>query len=314
MVGKVLYLGSREGLEATREVLGDVAEVVHVDATADAVRAALPTACAILDASMRVRITDVMVSAAPELRIISCATTGSDQIERRGLMARGIPVRTLKEDGDLLRNITPAAELTWALVMGLARRLVPAVAHTRAGLWVRESFPGLMLNGRRLGLVGCGRIGGWVARYGQAFGLSVVAYDPYLEVLPPGVERAWDLEGVLEQVDVLSVHVHLSDETRGLVSRVLLERCKPGMLLINTSRGAIVDEVALLDGLRSGRIGGAGLDVLDGEPDIADHPLIAYAREHDNLLITPHCGGFSPDAVRIVCRHAAQKMLGVLRD
>jgi phosphoglycerate dehydrogenase-like enzyme len=101
--------------------------------------------------------------------------------------------------------------------------------------------------------------------------------------------------------------VHLSPETTGLVTQALIDSMKPGAFLINTSRGAIVDESALLAALQSGRLGGAGLDVLEGEPETANHPLVRYAQTHDNLLITPHVGGFSPDAVRVVCAHAAGK-------
>jgi D-3-phosphoglycerate dehydrogenase len=219
-------------------------------------------------------------------------------------------LRTLKEDPQLLRNITPAAELSWALLMACARRLKGAFAHVDQGLWVREEFPGIMLNGRVLGLIGCGRIGGWMARYAQAFGMQVVAHDPHQFELPAGVTRR-PLAALLQEADFVSVHVHLSDETRGLLSRELLEACKPGLIVINTSRGAIVDERALLDGLRSGRIGAVGVDVLDGEPEISAHPLVEYARQHENMLITPHCGGFSPDAVRVVCEHAARKILEV---
>jgi len=147
-----------------------------------------------------------------------------------------------------------------------------------------------------------------MARYAQAFGMTVLGFDPYQDTMPAGVESA-PLRDLIAASDFVSVHVHLSDETRGLVSRDLLEAAKPGLILINTSRGAIVDEAALLDGLESGRLGGAGLDVLDGEPDTADHPLITYSQSHDNLLITPHCGGFSPDAVRLVCARAAQKIV-----
>jgi D-3-phosphoglycerate dehydrogenase len=168
-----------------------------------------------------------------------------------------------------------------------------------------------MLNGRTLGLIGCGRIGGWMSRYATAFGMRVLAYDPHAASLPEGVSRA-TLDGLMAECDVVSIHVHLSDETRGLVSRSLLESAKRGMILINTSRGAVVDEAALLDGLRSGRIGAAGLDVIAGEPDIANDPLVAYARSNSNLLITPHCGGFSPDAVRVVCRRAAEKIATAL--
>jgi D-3-phosphoglycerate dehydrogenase len=147
-----------------------------------------------------------------------------------------------------------------------------------------------------------------MARYAQAFGMSVVGYDPYQDTLPDGVERV-TLAEMFGQCDFVSVHVHLSDETRGLISRELLEAAKIGLVLINTSRGAIVDEAALVHGLASGRISGAGLDVLDGEPDTANHPLVLYSQTHDNLLITPHCGGFSPDAVRLVCARAGQKIM-----
>ena len=107
--------------------------------------------------------------------------------------------------------------------------------------------------------------------------------------------------------------MHLSDATRGLISADVFDRMKPGAIFINTSRGAVADEAALLKGLESGRLAAAGLDVLEGEPDIETHPLLKYARAHDNLLITPHCGGYSPDAVRLVCRRAAEKVVERLR-
>jgi phosphoglycerate dehydrogenase-like enzyme len=242
----------------------------------------------------------------------SCATTGADHIARDSAQAKGIAIHTLREDADLLANLTPAAELSWALLMAVARSLPAAVAHTRAGLWRREDFPGTMVQGRTLGLVGVGRIGGWMARYAQAFGMSVLGYDPYQDTLSDGVKPA-TMEDLFGASDFVSVHVHLSDETRGLVNRALLESAKPGQILINTSRGAIVDEAALLDGLKSGRLGGAGLDVLDGEPDTVNHPLVVYSQSHENVLITPHCGGLSPDAVRLVCARAGQKIMGNLR-
>ena len=307
---RIVYVGAPEGFDSLREVAGE-AECVHAEAEPATLAAALADADALLDASMKVRITDKMITAAPKLRIVSCATTGSDHIARAELDRRGAPVRTLREDGELLRNITPAAELSFGLVLACARKLVPAVAHTRQGEWVREDFPGLMLNGRTLGLVGCGRIGQWMARYGAAFGMRCLGHDPHVDPWPDTIERT-PLEDLVTQADVISVHVHLSDETRGLLSPDLLAKAKPGVIVINTSRGGIVDETALLAGLESGRIGAAGLDVLEGEPDIAAHPLVQYAKTHDNLLITPHCGGFSPDAVRVVCRRAAEKIVAHL--
>jgi D-3-phosphoglycerate dehydrogenase len=252
-----------------------------------------------------------MIKAAPNLQVISCATTGSDHISRDEVAARGINVHTLREDGELLLGITPAAELSWALVLACARRLPAAAAHTRAGQWVREEFPGTMVNGRTLGLIGCGRLGQWMSRYGAAFGMRVLGHDPHLEIWPQGIEQV-TLAELVAQSDVISVHVHLSAETTGLLSADLLANIKPGAIVVNTSRGAIIDEAALLAGLECGRIGAAGLDVLDGEPEIGQHPLVLYSRGHDNLIITPHIGGFSPDAVRVVCRRAAEKIMANL--
>ena len=247
------------------------------------------------------------------MRIISCATTGSDHIAQAEAASRGIEIRTLREDPELLRGLTPAAELSWALVMACARRLVPAVAHVRDGKWQREQFPGTMLRGRTLGVVGCGRIGQWMARYATAFGMHVVGCDPHVDPWPETIERCATVLEVADRADVLSVHVHLTDATRGLISAEAFERMKPGSIFINTSRGAVADESALLKALETGRLAAAGLDVLEGEPEIEDHPLLRYARAHDNLLITPHCGGYSPDAVRLVCRRAAEKVVERIR-
>ncbi len=307
---RVIYLGAEEGFEATRDALAGSADVVHVKAEPGEVAAALRDADGVLDASMKVKLTPEMLAAASKLKIISCATTGADHISRDGLTVRGIDVRTLKEDPEVLRNITPAAELSFTLLMALARKLPAALKHVQDGGWTREEFPGVMLRGKTLGLIGCGRIGGWMARYARAFGMDVIGHDPFLTTFPDTIRKA-TLAEVCVQGDFISIHVHLSPETTGMVTKALIASMKPGAFLINTSRGAIVDEQALLAALESGRLGGAGLDVLDGEPDTANDPLVGYARTHDNLLITPHIGGFSPDAVRVVCAHAAGKIRAV---
>jgi D-3-phosphoglycerate dehydrogenase / 2-oxoglutarate reductase len=305
---KIIYLGADVGFKAMSEELGGHAVAEHADASAKDVAEVLKDAHGLLDASMKVRITNEMVQKAENLKIISCATTGSDHIDREELEKRSIPVRTLKEDRDLLLNLTPAAELSWALLMACARKLPAAFDHVKTGQWVRELFPGIMLRGKRIGIIGCGRIGGWMGRYAKAFGMEVVGYDPYADPLPQGFVPV-RLQDLMQTSDFITVHVHLTEETQGLVSRECLEMLKPGSILINTSRGAVVDESALLQALQTGRLGGAGLDVIEGEPDTDKHPLVEYARTHDNLLITPHCGGFSPDAVALVCAHATKKII-----
>jgi D-3-phosphoglycerate dehydrogenase len=151
-----------------------------------------------------------------------------------------------------------------------------------------------------------------MARYALAFDMNVIGYDPFVDPWPEQVRKV-DLDPLLSIADIISIHVPLSDDTRGMIGAREFALVKPGALFVNTSRGRLVDEGALLEALLEGRIGAAGLDVLDGEPEIDNHPLVHYARTHDNLIITPHIGGFSPDAVKVVVSHAAKRIAEVLR-
>jgi len=304
---KIIYLGSDTGFEAAKTVINETNTLIHCPADSDSLGKEMVDASAILDASMKTRITDAMLSAAPGLRVISCATTGSDHIDRNALSSRGIPVYTLREDRELLLNLTPAAEHTWALLMACTRKIPAALEHVRSGGWTRELFPGAMLKGKALGLIGCGRIGTWMSRYAHAFGMKILGFDPGISNMPENITGV-SLEELVSSSDVISIHVHLTEETRNLMSAELFKKVKPGVIFINTSRGAVADENGLLEGLNSGRVSAAGLDVLVAEPDIGGTPLVEYARNHDNLIITPHCGGFSPDAVAIVCARAAEKI------
>lgn len=301
------YLGPDLALDEVRAVLDDVADLVVVPLDEQALADAVPDLDGLIDASTRIPLGAAALATAHRLRIVSLASTGSSHIDAAGAAAADIEVRTLREDRDLLAQLTPAAEHTWALVLACARRLPAAAGHVEGGGWEREGFPGMMLRGRRLGIVGLGRIGGWVARYGAAFGMDVVAHDPARDPWPDGIARV-ELAELFATSDVITVHVHLDDTTRGLVSRDLLERCGASTILVNTARGGIVDDDALLALLRAGRLGGAGLDVLLDEPPGAEHPMLTAARELDTLIVTPHVGGFSPDAVRLVCRRAAEKV------
>jgi D-3-phosphoglycerate dehydrogenase len=306
-----MYLGAEVGAIAAEEAASNSASIVRVPANADDVRAEIKTCEAILDASMKVPITDAMVASAANLKIISCATTGSDHIERAELNRRGIPVRTLMEDKALLLNLTPAAELSWALLMACARMLPAAIDHVKSGGWERERFPGIMLNGKRIGIIGCGRIGKWMSRYAHAFGMDIVGYDPFVDTFPSEIKPV-SLEELTRTSDFITLHIPLTDDTKGLFSKKYFAGVKPGAILINTSRGAVIDEKALLNALESKRIKAAGLDVLTDEPNVERSALFRYAQTHDNLILTPHCGGFSHDAVKIVCRRAAEKIVEYL--
>jgi phosphoglycerate dehydrogenase-like enzyme len=293
----LLYLGPEDSLATVRHELGDFE--ITLCLTEEAVDRVLPGSNVVLDAYMRVRFDADRLARAAELQLFVTATTGADHIDVAALGRRGVPLLTLKGQRDVLRNITPAAEHSWLLLMACARGFRTAVAEPLSGGWNRNNHPGMMLRGRTLGVIGCGRIGEWMSRYAHGFGVRCIGYDPYLDRFPETIEPV-GLDQLLAESDFVSIHVHLTPETSGLIGESEIRRMKPGVILVNTARGDIVDEAALLQGLRSGHIAAAGIDVLSGEPDIVGHPLVDFARENPNLVITPHIGGFSPDALRFV--------------
>jgi phosphoglycerate dehydrogenase-like enzyme len=307
---RVLYLGPGE-MHADVQAWLHEFHVEHA-ATDEDVDARIAACVAVLDASMRIRFAAARIARASQLKLYVTATTGADHVDGKALADRGIPLLTLKGQREVLSNLTPAAEHSWLLLMSCARHLRAAVQQVLDGGWDRTLHPGTMLRGKTLGLVGCGRIGGWMAKYGHAFGMRVIGFDPHADPWPEHVNRAASLEDVLQASDFVSVHVPLTEQTAGLLGRRQLGSLKRGAVLVNTSRGEIVDENALLEGLQTGHIAAAGVDVISGEPDIDRHPLVLYARAHHNLVITPHIGGFSPDAVRTVLEFSCGRIRSAL--
>jgi len=305
---RVGFVGPELAFAAVRSSLGDDIEAVLIPVDHDALRAAVTDLDGLVEATTRLPIDEGLLAAAPRLRIISVAGTGSAHIDLDAAARHGVEVRTLVEDRELLEELDPTAEHTWGLVLACARRSLEAATHVLEGGWERERFPGLLLNGSRLGIVGLGRLGRKVAAYGRAFGMDVVAHDIERDARWPDHVTPVDLEDLFATSRVVSIHVPLDPSTTGLVSRELLSLMQPDAILVNTSRGAVIDEQALADLLTQRRIGGAALDVLGAEPPSDDHPLLALARHDHRLLITPHLGGFVPEVLRRVCGHAATKV------
>jgi phosphoglycerate dehydrogenase-like enzyme len=305
---QLVYLGPEETLDYVRSNLpGFNVRLALDDAAVDAV---LPGCAVILDAYMRIRFPADRLARARTLRAFVTATTGADHVDAGVLRARGIPLLTLRDQAEFLKNVTPAAEHSWLLLMACARGLPAAVADVHGGRWDRNRHPGIMLRGRTLGIIGCGRIGQWMSRYAAAFGMRTLGFDPFVAPWPEGIEKC-TLEQMLPQSDFVTVHVPLTEESRELVGRRAFALMKPGVVFVNTSRGEVIDEDALFDGLRSGRVRAAGLDVLRGEPETARHTLVEYARAHANLIVTPHIGGFSPDALRYVLEFCCRRIRGL---
>ena len=239
-----------------------------------------------------------ILNRATDLKCIVTPTTGTDHIDAQCLRERGIDLLSLKGETEFLESITATAELTWGLLLSAVRQIVAAHNDVMGGAWSRDRFGGIELQSKTLGIVGYGRLGRMVASYAKAFRMEVVAYD-LLPDSDAGVAFV-PIEELLSRSHVVSVHLPLDDRTAGFLSRSRIASMRDGSVLVNTSRGAIVDEEALLGALQSGKLAAAALDVMadetSGEEWVADNPLVRYAKTHQNLVITPHIGGMTAES------------------
>ena len=271
---------------------------------AAALRKLLPEAHALLVRS-DTQVTGELIGLAPALRVIGRAGIGVDNIDLATATRRGIAV--LNAPG---ANTVSAAEHTLALLLSLVRRVPWAAQSMRAGAWDRKTFGGVELRGKTLGVVGLGRIGAHVASVARALGMRVCAHDPYLpeqRARDMGVELV-ALDDLLSQADAVTLHLPLTAETRHLLDATRLGRMKRGALLVNTARGELVDEAALLAAVTEGHLGGAALDVFATEPLPADSPL----RASDRLLLTPHLAASTKEAQDRAALEICQAVLGAL--
>jgi phosphoglycerate dehydrogenase-like enzyme len=304
----LIYSGPADSTKIVERVLSSKFHVKWVDPDPERLLPEFEKCTVFLDASMKVPIRAECILKARNLRLIVTATTGANHIDQEVLTSRGIPLLTLKGQTEVLRNLTPAAEHSWLLLMACARRLRGAIDHVEGGHWERTEFPGIVLKNKTIGIIGMGRIGTWMARYASAFDMRVLGYDPFVSSFPSGVIRA-DLNELLSSSDFICVHVNLTNETRGMLTSEKINKCKRGCVLINTSRGELIDEAALVKALKNDTILAVGVDVLEAEPDITKSPLWMYSQDHPNVIITPHVGGFCPEAVNWVVEFSCRRIL-----
>jgi D-3-phosphoglycerate dehydrogenase / 2-oxoglutarate reductase len=253
------------------------------------------------------RISPELLRAAPRLAVVGRAGVGVDNIDVELATELGIAVINAPAG-----NTVAVAELFFGTVIGLLRHIPRADQSMRERRWERAQLLGRELKGQTLGIIGLGRIGGEVATRAHVFGMTVVAYDPYIADArwhALRVQRAAHLEELLDVATIVTVHTPLTSETRGMLGASALARLVPGTVVVNMARGGIVDEAALTDALVSGRVGGAALDVYASEPLASDHPL----RAAPNLVLTPHIGASTSEAQHSVavdvCRAVRDALL-----
>jgi D-3-phosphoglycerate dehydrogenase len=252
------------------------------------------------------QLTAELIDRGERLRVIARAGVGVDNVDVAAATRRGIVVANAPQS-----NVVTAAEHTMALLLALARNIPQAHASLIAGRWERSKFSGVELYEKHLGILGFGRIGQLVAVRARGFGMRVIAFDPlvsaerYREL---GVEKAASVDQVYARADFLTVHLPITDDTRAIIDAAAIAKMRDGVRILNVARGGLIDDQALADGLDSGKVAGAALDVFPSEP-ISDYPLF---HGYDNVVVTPHLGASTAEATDRAGFQSAEQIVAAL--
>ena len=256
-----------------------------------------------LQCGLGIKIGNELLDGIENFQCVVSPTTGLDHLDIKYLMARDIKVIHLGQLKDQIKEVFATAELTWGLLLAVSRNLVIAHQHVSKGLFDREVFLGRELQGRTLGVIGYGRLGKKVSEFGRAFGMNVKITEIDVHKtseLPQGVESV-ELDRLLDESDVISIHLPLTNETQKYIDERKISKMKAGAILLNTSRGEILDEIAASHAIESRHLYGVGVDVLSGEVsenfDPLSSPLVLAAKKGFNVVVTPHIGGWAENAV-----------------
>jgi D-3-phosphoglycerate dehydrogenase / 2-oxoglutarate reductase len=253
----------------------------------------------VLMVRLKHKVTKDIIFKSEKLIAIISPTTGLDHIDLTAANQRDVKVFSLRGEVDFLRNIHSSAEHTFALILSLIRNIPQAFEDVKKRRWEQFPFRGYELNGKKFGILGFGRIGSKIAEYANAFGMEVLTYDPYVSKFPCYVYKCNSLQALLKESQIFSINIPLNKSTVGLIGLKELGLLPKDSFLINTSRGDILDEIALIEFLKSGHIKGAAIDVLKNENliTIKEHQLVEYSLTNSNLIITPHIGGAAWEAI-----------------
>lgn len=225
------------------------------------------------------------------IKLINTASTGLNHIDVKWCEENNVKILSLTKDLELIKNLPSTAELAFGLLLSLLRQIPASFESVKKGEWDYEKFMGRQAQGLTAGIVGYGRLGYFMAKYCQAFGMKVLICDPYKKTAD--FEQV-SLEEIAKQADVISLHVHVTDETKQMINRKLVGKLERKPFIINTSRGELVDEIAVIEGLKSGKIAGYGADgIADEFGNRENSPIIKAAREGLNIILAPHTGGMT---------------------
>ena len=254
----------------------------------------------------------------PQVEYIVSPTTGLNHIDHKYCVENKIHIISLKGETEFLNTIRSTSEHTFSLLLALVRNIVPSIKSVHENRWDRDEFKGRELNSLTLGVLGVGRIGQHIISYAKAFGMSILACDPYIDQksMPNKDVKFCTKEELFASADIVTVHVDYRPENKEIITRKDFMRMKPGSYFINTSRGELVSEDDIVWAMEEGILTGAALDVLANEHDIQgifNKKIIEYAKQNENLIITPHIGGCTSDAMHNTELFVAEKFKKILQ-
>lgn len=255
------------------------------------------------------------LSAATRCKYIVTPVTGIDHIDEASCAKRGIQVISLKGESEFLKNVRATAEHTILLTLMLLRQGPQAYQSVKHKEWKRDDFRGHEIHNKTVGIVGVGRLGQLTANLYKAFGARLIGFDHRPDYPHEVAEQITSLAELASQADIVSIHLSYTPQTHQIISASFFQAMKAGSYFINTSRGGIVDEEALLHALTTGKLKGAAIDVIQGEhSSIQSNPLVAYATKFNNLIITPHIGGNTFESFEKTERFIADKLLLAIQE
>ena len=249
--------------------------------------------------SASVQVDEEFLVNANSLKVIGSPSTGTDHLDLELIKKKNIVCYDISKEFALINTFTATSELVFSLLLSLLRNIVPAVSDAKKGQWTREKYSGHQLFGKNFGIIGLGRLGVITARIANGFGMNVMAYD--IDNKDVKNVTMVDMDTLAKKSDYISIHVHLNKFTEGMINKDFFRKMRDTGIIINTSRGKVINENDLLFSLENKLIYGAALDVIDGEwlteKEIYNHLLIKFSRENNNLLITPHIGGATRESI-----------------
>ncbi len=261
--------------------------------------------------SASVKVDKDLLKKAIKLKFIFSPSTGTDHLDLKEIKRKKIKCSTITKEFKLLDTFTATSELTFALILNLYRKIIPASNDAKNGIWSREKFTGTQLQSKTIGILGMGRLGKITSKIALGFGMKVLGCDTKVKKIRN--VKMVSIQKLFKLSDVISIHLHLNKNTRNLVNMKLLKTMKRTSILINTSRGGIIDERDLVYALNKKLIAGAGLDVIDGEwlsiSELLNHKLIKLSKNRNNLIIVPHIGGSTFESISGARRFICKKIL-----